>query len=78
MSTKINTQVIVTETIICDVCHCEANYNKPLLSAGQLYLDDGQQVNYGMNLCLNVYGKQVEHICPDCLRKVLDALRKAV
>ena len=77
MSTKINTQVVVTETIICDVCHCEIfGCRGSLISAGQLYLDSGTQVNYGMNLCLNVHGRPVEHICANCLSKVLDEIKK--
>jgi hypothetical protein len=74
MSTKINTQVIVTESIICDVCHCSADYHKPLFSAGQVILNDSTQVFYGLNLSLNVYGRQVEHICPGCMKKVLERI----
>ena len=79
MSTKINTQVIVTETVFCDVCNQEIlGCRGSLISAGQVYPDGSQQVNYGMTLCLNVYGKPVEHICTDCLRKVIDAIRNKV
>lgn len=77
MSTKINTQVIVTEQVVCDVCNSEIfGCRGSLISAGQLFLDGCQQVNYGMNLCLNVHGRPVEHICADCMKKVLDAIRK--
>ena len=78
MSKRINTQVIVTEDIVCDVCNSSTSYNAPLFSAGQVYINGATQVNYGMNITMNVYGKQVEHVCRDCMKKALEAILETV
>ena len=64
----------VYEELTCDICGASVpEYEGGLNRAGDMYVEC-YHINYGINLTLTVNGKPAEHLCRDCLKKVLDNL----
>lgn len=65
-----------TEKYVCDVCRKELSGEYELANttgAGNTF-DDGVSVSYGYNINVGNGFARVEHVCKDCMRKVLKAI----
>ena len=60
-------------SIMCDICNKQILGNSCSSRAGTTYTKNSVTIHYGLNLVLSsVYGNTVEHICPDCLKDILE------
>lgn len=68
-------RVELVTTITCDLCGRQIEeYELAALNKAGFLGFDKCSVNYGCNLMISMNNRQVEHICKECIKKVLVAI----
>ena len=63
-------QTVVQETINCDLCGMEM-YNVPSRCKCGMMTIGTKSINYAINILIDGQYASVEHVCSECLRKII-------